>query len=126
MTAPICPYCNKKSKLVKGREVYPRSPSLGDKDIYQCKPCDALVGCHPGTITPLGRLANAQLRKAKMAAHVAFDLRWVSAATGRGSKRRIAYQWLADQLNIDKEECHIGYFDLEMCKRVVEVCRAQR
>ncbi|MBL4765072.1 MAG: hypothetical protein JKX67_07320 [Colwellia sp.] len=63
---PICPYCNKFSILVTGKEVYPQCKDLSDIQIYQCKPCDAYVGCHGTSDKPLGRLANAELRKAKM------------------------------------------------------------
>jgi hypothetical protein len=76
------------------------------------------VGCHKGTTLPLGRLANAELRKAKMDAHAAFDPMWRNGAMSRGR----AYGWLAKQLGIDKKRCHIGYFSLEECRRVMEVC----
>ncbi len=37
-------------------------------------------------------------------------------------KRKAAYTWLADQLGIHVNDCHIGMFDVDMCRRVVEVC----
>jgi hypothetical protein len=114
----ICPYCQNVAELVTGADVYPHRPDLHHKFIYRCAPCDALVGCHPGTKKPLGRLANAELRKAKQAAHAAFDPLWQSG----GMKRQAAYGWLAGQLGIDRQECHIGMMDVAMCKRVVEVC----
>jgi hypothetical protein len=33
-----------------------------------------------------------------------------------------AYEWLAETLEITKDECHIGMFDESMCKRVIETC----
>jgi hypothetical protein len=84
-----------------------------------CTPCDARVGCHPGTSTPLGRLANGELRKAKQEAHAAFDPMWKTGIKTRGG----AYAWLKDQLNLEKNKCHIGMFDVETCYKVVEVCR---
>lgn len=121
MSAPICPYCGKVSELVNGGVVYPRSGSaLKAKNFYRCIPCDAIVGCHPGTTVALGRLANAPLRQAKMAAHSVFDLKWRCG----GMKRKEAYGWLAEKLGIDRKECHIGMMDMEMCQRVVEVCGA--
>ena len=115
-----CPYCGTNSRLIKGADVYPRSPHLADKDIYRCAPCDALVGCHPGTINPLGTLANAELRKARMAAHAAFDPKWKNG----NMTRRDAYTWLADQLGY--EPVHIGESDIARCKRIVEVCQTQK
>jgi hypothetical protein len=114
----ICDYCGKDAPLVTGKTIYPNRPDLYAKKFYQCKPCDAMVGCHPGTTKALGRLADANLRKAKMAAHAAFDPIWKSGKKKRGS----AYAWLSDQLGINQHDCHIGMFDVVMCQRVVDVC----
>lgn len=120
-----CPYCNRQAKLVNGFAIYPHRPDLADLLFWQCKPCDAYVGCHKPTrynnfdkAQPLGRLANAQLRKAKSAAHESFDSIW---KTGRKT-RTDAYLWLAAQLKICPDECHIGMFDVDMCNKVQAVC----
>ena len=118
MSAPLCPYCGNESELVTGRQIYPRSPALKNKPFYRCLPCDAHVGCPPDTTVALGRLANAALRKAKMAAHSVFDMKWRAGHM----KRKDAYGWLAEQLGIERQACHIGMMDMEMCKRVVDVC----
>lgn len=115
---PDCPYCGEASKLVGGDVIYPHRPDLYDKKFYQCSPCGAYVGCHKGTEKPLGRLANAELRRAKMAAHGAFDPIWRNG----GMKRSNAYAWLAQQLGLSEEECHIGMFDVDRCKQVVAIC----
>lgn len=70
------------------------------------------------TTQPLGRLANAELRKAKIAAHAAFDSLWKTTALTRSD----AYTWLAEQLELAPKDCHIGMFDVEQCKQVVRVC----
>lgn len=114
----ICDYCGNPARLVAGNEMYPHRPDLYQIRAYKCTPCDASVGCHPGTTKPLGRLADADLRREKMAAHAAFDPLWKSGKMKRG----MAYGWLAKKLNIEKEHCHIGMFDAEMCRRVVEIC----
>lgn len=118
----LCPYCQRDAAKVTGKQIYPHRPDLYAKTFYECDPCDAYVGCHPGTDTPLGRLADAELREEKMRAHAAFDPIWRSGSKKRGS----AYAWLADQLGIDKKECHIGMFDVAMCRRVVEVCKGSQ
>ena len=119
MNAVLCPYCGGNAKLVGGLTIYPHRPDLHEKKFYQCAPCDAYVGCHPGTTNALGRLANAELRKAKMAAHSAFDPLWKSGAKKRGS----AYAWLSDALGMNKKDCHIGMMDVADCHRVVEACK---
>ncbi len=119
---PICSYCGDDAKLVTGKEIYPHRPDLYDKKFWQCWPCEAYVGCHPGTETSLGRLADKTLRFYKSQAHKAFDPMWKR----HGMSRKQAYQWLADRLRIDVEDCHIGTFDVLMCNKVIEISRAQK
>jgi hypothetical protein len=111
------PYCGAESKLVGGDAIYPHRPDLFDLKFYQCKPCDAYVGTHKGTYKALGRMANKELRQAKMAAHAKFDPLWKDG----GMKRKDAYKKLSDLLRIEPADCHIGMFDVDMCKRVLEV-----
>jgi hypothetical protein len=114
----VCPYCQSQAEKVTGEKIYPHRPDLYHKTFWECEPCDAYVGCHPNTDTPLGRLADIELREAKMRAHAVFDPIW----KGGDMKRGEAYGWLAKQLGIKKQECHIGMFDVETCERVVVVC----
>src|SRR5580700_2416837 len=76
----ICPYCEQPAKLVDSAEIY-GGRSYGWA--YLCSPCRAYVGCHDGTKRPLGRLANADLRAAKIRAHDAFDKLWRGGAMSR-------------------------------------------
>lgn len=121
-----CPYCNGTPALVGGEVIYPHRPDLWSKRFWSCAPCGAYVGCHPGGIVPMGRLANKELRDAKMAAHAAFDPLWKSnGATNRAKGRKDAYAWLAAQMGIGRKRCHIGEFDVEQCRRVVEIVGGQ-
>ena len=113
MRVPTCPYCGGKAKLTDSAHVY-RGRSYGL--IWDCRPCDAYVGVHKGTTNPLGRLANAELRKAKIRAHAVFDPLWKT----RQMKRHEAYALLAERLGIDSKDAHIGMFDVDQCRRVVE------
>lgn len=124
-----CPYCGRDAVLANGLTIYKHRPDLAELNFWLCKPCDAYVGCHPPTrynkfssVEPLGRLANAQLRKAKSSAHKVFDPIW---KTGKKTRTE-AYQWLAEQLDISLDECHIGMFDVDMCIRVQTVCASYR
>lgn len=117
--APVCPYCDRASVLVGGNAIYPHRPDLIAKKFYLCKPCDAYVGCHPDTVNPLGRLANADLRKAKQQAHAVFDPIWKS----RKKRRTDAYKWLADSMGIAPQNCHIGMFDVDQRRAVIAICK---
>lgn len=132
---PVCPYCDVRSVLASSAEVY------GGRDygpIYLCRPCNAWVGCHVGTTLPLGRLADAVLRTWKTRAHDAFDPIWQGAVDAaftrhgffpKGVKARYrsaAYGALAGLLGIPKPDCHIGMFDVDTCRRVIELCETGR
>ena len=109
-----CNYCGGRAELTSSAEVY------GGKYygmIYLCRPCWAYVGCHPGTKNPLGRVANAELRNWKMKAHAVFDPIWKSGKM----TRRETYEYLAEKLNISVDKCHIGMFDVDNCKKVIEI-----
>lgn len=114
-----CPYCGSEVDLVDSFEIYHNNKYKGW--MYACSnrpQCDAYVGCHPRTKTPLGRLANKKLRLLKNEAHRQFDPLWKSGHM----TRRNAYYWLAHKLNIPVEKCHIGMFDVEDCQRTIRLC----
>lgn len=113
-----CPYCGNNSSLMTGREVYPHRHDLAHLKIWACMPCDAWVGTHKGTDKPLGRLANAELRRAKMAAHAAFDPLW----KGGQMSRKKAYALLSEKMGLAPKDTHIGMFDVEQCHTVVLLC----
>ncbi len=113
-----CDYCGKEAKKTTGAEIYPHRDDLHALKFYACMPCAAWVGCHKKTGKPLGRLANADLRKAKMNAHKAFDPLWKNGDMTRGD----AYAWLSNELCISRDKCHIGMFDIDQCWSVVDAC----
>lgn len=117
MKKVICDYCGKPARLVDSAIVYEgRSYGL----IWYCKGCHAWVGCHRGTNEPMGRLADAELRKQKRIAHAMFDPLW------RGKEkrtRRAAYEWLAEQMGLPLNQTHIGMMNIDQCKEVIRICK---
>lgn len=135
---PVCPYCNNPSKLVTGLDIYPKRADLADLSFYQCAPCDAYVGCHKGTIEPLGRLADKELRRWKTIAHSGFDKIWRGFKGNKHDEdyfddahdaiktfprmgRSCAYKYLAETMMIDPKDCHIGMFTVGQCKAVYAI-----
>lgn len=112
-----CLYCNIKAKLVSGKRVYPHRQDLRERLFWLCEKCGAYVGCHKNTNKPLGRLANKELREAKMKVHAYFDPLWRKE---KRMTRKEAYHWLAVILNISYDKCHIGMFDIEMCDKALK------
>jgi hypothetical protein len=72
-------------------------------------------------ITALRNMAdrlNTHAPVARAAAHAAFDPVWKS---GRMSRSQ-AYKWLAAQMDLPPEDCHMEKFTVEQCRKVVEIC----
>jgi len=117
---PICPYCGKESKQVLGNEIYCGRAST-EKDIfYECLPCGAYVGCHRYSDRPLGNLANYELRAIRVKTHKAFDWIWHNPKLTK-MNRTTSYQWLARQLGIVPNKCHIALFDESLCHRTQDI-----
>lgn len=114
-----CPYCKGPADLARGAMIYPNRADLANNLFYRCLPCQAWVGCHKGTTRALGRLANAELRQAKIRAHLMFDVLWKSGQM----TRQEAYNLLGRRLGLPKHACHIGMFDVDLCEQVIEICR---
>jgi len=84
--------------------------------------CTGIHGAHQDNGAPFGKPADKATRKARIAAHDAFDQIWKNGHLSRNS----AYRWLQTKLGLPKHECHIGLFDKDMCARVVEECAVYR
>lgn len=124
-----CPYCGKDCVISDGWQVYGRA-DLKDKVFWICKPCDARVRVHEGTCTPLGTPAKAELRKRRMYAHKLFDPMWRAKMRREGVNQKEArgagYGWLAREMGISKDDCHIAMMDeerIEVCIGVLEKVR---
>lgn len=97
--------------VVYGRE-------YGSGYCYYCVSCGAFVGTHkPHPDTALGILADEKMRRAKVRCHEVFDIHWRNKGGNEKVYRTALYCWLAKKLKIPVEECHFGYFDLDMLER---------
>lgn len=120
-TARKCPYCGGVPELVDGGEIFgPRRPDTAGR-YYLCRPCAAWVGCHRYSSEAMGRLATAELRGLRREAHRVFDLIWQKRYK---ASRYKAYSWLSLRMGIPRHLVHMGYFDEEQCRQVIEICSA--
>ena len=117
---PLCPYCGKESKEVLGDEIYPGRRATEKSIYYECLPCGAYVGCHKYTDRPLGTLANYELRAIRVKTHKEFDWIWNNPKLTK-MNRTAAYRWLARQLGIAPNDCHIALFTEKECNKVLGI-----
>lgn len=64
---------------------------------------------------------GSKLAALRAQAHRSFDVHWEFG----GCTRSEAYAWLAKQLDINPEHCHIGMFGEKECERVIALCQTQ-
>ena len=107
-----CPYCGNEARWCDNAEVYGKR--FGRSYMcYWCKPCKAYVGCHNNSRTPLGTMANKELREWRQKAHAVVDPLWKS----RDYKRRTVYLRLSEAFG---KQVHIAESDIQQCKEIIE------
>ena len=112
-----CPYCGGSVGLRSAASVY----GSGDGWIWVCNrypDCDAYVHCAPGTKTPLGVLANRELRHLRRQAHRQIDC---LINDGYLSKDGV-YRWMQDIYDIGTGSAmppHIAMMSDRQCRQVI-------
>lgn len=115
-----CPYCGAPVVYRSADGIYQDNSS--NTMLYVCARypvCDAYVRTHPGTRTPVGKMANRELRALRRTAHSYFDQLHRS---GYMSKQE-AYRWLAGTIGAPLSQAHIGYLGEYYCKQVINKSR---
>lgn len=120
-----CPYCGAEIFLKENDFIYKKRINKGY--VYVCgnyPQCNSYVGTHSDK-KPLGRLANKSLRNYKKTAHLYFDTIWrykknvLKDYKARGK----AYKWLASVMSKKAKDAHIGHFNEEETKKVIDICK---
>jgi zinc-finger-containing domain/Topoisomerase DNA binding C4 zinc finger len=78
--------------------------------------CRGGVSAHPDG-TPVGVPVDDATRGARIDAHQMFDQIW----KGGRMTRKQAYLWLAEQMDLPATKAHIGLFNVEQCRRVIDI-----
>ena len=116
-----CPYCGSVAVLRPASEIY-NDPGRTDS-LYVCghyPHCKSYVSVYPGTKTPMGPLANGDLRNLRIRAHRKFDRIWQLGIMSRQD----AYRWMADYFCLPLREAHIGMFSEYRCKELIKKCES--
>lgn len=117
-----CNLCGGVVVYISNSKIYGRE--YGGGKCYYCTSCGAYAGTHkPRPKEALGILGNAEMREMKMKCHELFDQQWKNEETSkkRHIARKSAYAALAARLDIPVEECHFGYFEMDMLDMVYKV-----
>lgn len=112
----VCPYCGKEAQFKTSKEFYGRDYGT---NIYVCFLCDAYVGTHGRSKTPLGTMANRELREMRKHAHSVFDPLW----RGRKMSRTKAYKWMQSVMGLSPDKAHIGMFNEDQCWKLIKHVR---
>lgn len=88
------------------------------KKFFGCSRFPRCKGMHAANKNgkPIGRPADDETKLFRQQAHRAFDKIWLHED---GLSREQAYKTLGNQLGIVPEKCHIGSFDIPMCRKVI-------
>lgn len=118
----ICPYCGSPALCRPASMIHGSSTLENGRYLYVCSrwpECDAYVAAHKKDKSPMGTLANGNLRHKRILAHRALKELQIS----RHMEKWAAYLWLQGILGLNEEQVHIGLFSEQMCDRVVFLCR---
>ena len=129
MTPPSCIECSQPADLVTGERIYPHRKDLHDRNYWLCG-CGAYVGCHYGGKRPLGFPCGPKTRVARQQAHLWFDKLWQAKMRREGctqfEARSAGYRWLAAQMDMHTDDCHIGMMTEAQAWKVVGICKGVR
>ena len=112
-----CPYCGSPVVFRSADGIYRENKE--HTMLYVCTrypECDAYVRVHKGTKTPVGSLADHNLRSLRREAHRYFNRLYESGLMDKQD----AYQWLADIISAPMSEAHIGHLGEYYCRQVIE------
>ena len=116
-----CPYCGAQAVLRSASFVHGKSELSQGKHLYVCRNwprCDAYVAVHEFDLSPMGTLANGDLRHKRILAHKALEKYQRITKMDRWA----TYLWLEGRLGLDKLSTHIGLFSEETCNVVIALC----
>ncbi len=121
-----CVYCGSALEFVPDSSAFYNGRNYGP--LWVCRPCRAWVGCHPNTTTPLGNVADAETRRWRSFVHSMFDPLWKRKMELDGCKKKTArtaaYTWLAKEMRLPVEDCHISLFNKDQCTEAARIVSA--
>lgn len=119
----ICNLCGGKVVYTSNSLIYGKE--YGSEKMYFCTKCGAYVGTHKSRPKEaLGLLADKEMRDMKMKCHHLFDEKWKNQNNPREARKK-AYKEFAERLGISIDECHFGYFDMDMLNKAYGILKGE-
>lgn len=109
-----CPFCGGRVIITSNKNLYGKQ--YGNGMCLMCTSCKASVGVHDNG-NALGILANREMKILKRTCHALFNEVWRTRTLDRDE----AYGIFAEKLNIERRECHFGYFDTHMLLNAINI-----
>ena len=123
----VCQFCNCKTELVFGYEIWPNRvsevprPLYLDYKFYRCElNTDHYVGTYSDNITALGSTADSNLRLWRNRGHQEFDPLWKDGPQKYFSSRKEAYDWLSQKMKLPIELTHFGMFNERQSRKAID------
>ena len=113
MTEVKCPECGAPMRLRMTQKF--RYGDGRPRRFWSCTrypACKGIHGAHPNG-EPLGIPADAETKRWRVKAHAVFDQ--------IDMPRKERYLHLQRLMGLSKDEAHIGRFDIEQCKRLIQL-----
>lgn len=117
----LCDECGKNKPVLVNNRVFYKLPYGDWPYVYFCKTCSASVGCHHGSVYPLGRMANSKTRKARMRLHEEhLDPLWKRG----GWERKRLYDEMARRMGFGAaRNFHVGDLSFDECERAIQIAQ---
>lgn len=109
---PICPRC--------GQPATRCETPTGLKN--RCEPCGLWSRGSKPLRDEAGHLAERDRITARRNAHAVFDRLWLEGHL----QREVAYVWLAQELGIERDLCHMSLMDTETAQHALKAAKAIR
>lgn len=120
---PVTCFCGSPAHLRDNSILY-GGKSYGNGKAYICDrfpECRGSVGVHPNG-KPLGIIPDQETKGLRRQLHATVDHLWQNRPYQQRKKARgKVYGWLRRITGMSAEECHIGNFDAETCRWVLQL-----
>lgn len=116
MNIVLCPYCNRKARLITGKQLYRSIKRIKHYRFWRCDSCDAHAKCSRDG-KPIGSLANAELRQLRRKAHDLME--WI-VASGTMDESEL-HKMLCQSVGRKSKRVMLVHYSKDDCQAIVDL-----